>query len=71
MIRNSICVAIATILMATLGGPASATIYGTMSNFDVFNDTPQNASGAELALIRRMSRSIAVRIESADLAGPL
>ena len=30
--------------------PARATIYGTMSNFDVFNETPDNAYGAEMQL---------------------
>lgn len=36
--------------VAALVSPARATIYGTMSNFDVFNDTPQDSYGAELEL---------------------
>ncbi len=36
--------------VAALAAPARATIYGTMSNFDVFNDTPENCYGAELEL---------------------
>jgi hypothetical protein len=36
--------------LAALAAPARATIYGTMSNFDVFNDTPQDSYGAELEL---------------------
>jgi hypothetical protein len=42
---------LATILFAVASGTdAQATIYGTVSNFDVFNDTPQNAYGAEIEL---------------------
>lgn len=36
--------------LAALASPARAAIYGTMSNFDVFNDTPENSYGAELEL---------------------
>lgn len=36
--------------VAALASPAWASIYGTMSNFDVFNDTPQDSYGAELEL---------------------
>jgi hypothetical protein len=35
-------------IVAVIGTTGRAGIYGTLSNFDVFNDTPQNAYGAEL-----------------------
>jgi hypothetical protein len=41
---------VAPVILAAVAVPCRATIYGTMSNFDVFNDTPQNAYGAELEL---------------------
>jgi hypothetical protein len=41
---------LATLLLAAAATPVRAALYGTMSNFDVFNDTPQNAYGAELEL---------------------
>ena len=40
----------ATSLLVAVATSADATIYGTMSNFDVFNETPYNAYGAELEL---------------------
>src|SRR3954464_7654962 len=40
----------AVAILAAAVAPCRATIYGTMSNFDVFNDMPQNAYGAELEL---------------------
>src|SRR4051812_12923895 len=44
----SAVLALATSVLMTT--PASAIIYGTMANFDVYNETPQNAYGAELDL---------------------
>lgn len=41
---------LAALAIAAAALPAQATIYGTMSNFDVFNDTPENCYGAELDL---------------------
>ena len=41
---------LAMLVVATTALPARATIYGTMSNFDVFNETPENCYGAELDL---------------------
>src|SRR3954470_10705818 len=35
---------------AFVAHPAKAIIYGTMANFDVYNETPQNVYGAELDL---------------------
>jgi hypothetical protein len=42
--------ALAAALIALAAAQARATIYGTMSNFDVFNETPEDAYGAELDL---------------------
>ena len=39
---------LAMLVVATTASPGYATIYGTMSNFDVFNDTPEDAYGTEL-----------------------
>ena len=41
---------LAMLVVATTALPARATIYGTMSNFDVFNETPEDCYGAELDL---------------------
>ena len=49
--KRNLLVAATSMTLAILGTtPAYAIIYGTMANFDVFNDTPQNAYGAELDL---------------------
>src|SRR3954464_1097661 len=50
MNRYLLCLVCAVFAELALAGTSKATIYGTMSNFDVFNDTPQNAYGAELEL---------------------
>jgi hypothetical protein len=50
MKRNLFVVAMSTTLAILGVTPAHAIIYGTIANFDVFNDTPQNAYGAELDL---------------------
>ena len=43
--------AYAALLVAVSGLPVAASgISGSLSNFDVFNDTPTNAYGAELEL---------------------
>ena len=42
--------AFAAVVLAAIATPGRAAIYGTMSNFDVFNDTPHDAYGAELEL---------------------
>lgn len=39
---------LAVVVIAAL--PAQASLYGTMSNFDTFNETPENCYGAEIEL---------------------
>src|SRR3954467_4309204 len=41
---------LATLFAAAAATSGHASIYGTMSNFDVFNETPYKAYGAELEL---------------------
>jgi hypothetical protein len=41
---------LAVLIAAALALPAHATIYGTMSNFDVYNETETEAHGAEIEL---------------------
>ena len=41
---------LAVLIAAALALPAQATIYGTMSNFDVYNETETEAHGAEIEL---------------------
>ncbi len=41
---------LAALFIAAATLPSQAAIYGTMSNFDVFNDTPIDCYGAELEL---------------------
>ncbi|MGD9632131.1 MAG: hypothetical protein AB7G28_21000 [Pirellulales bacterium] len=49
--RNSlVCVGLAIFGVAVRALPASATLYGTMSNFDVYNETETEAHGAEIEL---------------------
>jgi hypothetical protein len=50
MKRHFTCLPLAALAVAAAALPAQATIYGTMSNFDVFNDTPEKCYGAELDL---------------------
>jgi len=50
MKRPSAYLSLGILAAATAALPAQATIYGTMSNFDVFNETPEDAYGAELEL---------------------
>jgi hypothetical protein len=50
MKRNFEQFVLAGLLLAAAATSGRATIYGTMSNFDVFNDTPYDAYGAELEL---------------------
>jgi hypothetical protein len=38
------------LLLACLGTIAQASIYGTLSNFDIYNETPEDAYGAEIEL---------------------
>jgi len=42
--------ALAIVAVVLVARSSHAAIYGTMSNFDVFNDTQQNAYGAEVEL---------------------
>lgn len=50
MNRRLVPLALSVVAGLVIAAPTSAVIYGTMSNFDVFNDTPQNAYGAEVEL---------------------
>lgn len=50
MRRDLSRLAFAAVALAAIATPGRAAIYGTMSNFDVFNDTPFDVFGCELEL---------------------
>ena len=50
MFRPSLSLLLTAIVAATAPSPARASLYGTLTNFDVFNETETEVHGAEIEL---------------------